>query len=119
MTTSTELVASKSVYFPAVTVCNLNRINCRHLYSEFINQYVSDESSPVFKKLQNIFEMSGCNDQICTALMDAVHDMRVDTKEDQAVVNLAYLGCEIKAMQQQRVSSKFCNALCAFPFFLQ
>ena len=78
--TSTDLSHKTSVIFPAVSVCNLNRVHCTNLFEETVvqkdvlekllnndtvTQEIIDTTNVTFSVLDKLFVTSGCKKQIC------------------------------------------------------
>ena len=88
VTTTTDLVHESSVYFPAVTICNQNRIHCQNLINHLLtlreelelnvdlNEAERTSKLAIMAQLEEMLDVTDCRTQICNYISDAfeVHD---------------------------------------------
>lgn len=72
--TNTEMAHSNSLEFPAVTVCNHNRVNCVNVMLETlrIKQAIAlgVNKNSTLELLEQIYTKTGCGDQICQQVVE-------------------------------------------------
>ena len=94
--TSTDLSHKTSIIFPAVSICNLNRVHCTNLFEETVVQQErlerllknetenatlgeTETTNRTFVVLDQLFVTSGCKQQICEQCeVEQVHPMDFD-----------------------------------------
>ena len=69
ITTSTDLHAQTAIIFPAISICNHNRVHCTLLFEEEIRQKGilknGGNNQETLSTIENLFRITGCKEQIC------------------------------------------------------
>ena len=107
--TTTDLSHRPSITFPAVTLCNLNRVHCAHLITQYRHFYdetqQSNESKAIdqrnFHVLKRLLDKTQCVDQVCAVIEEkqfSVRDAEVEdpeelTEVDRMTVLQPKIGC--------------------------
>ena len=79
VSTNSEVTRKDSITFPAVSVCNLNRVHCTNLLMEIIKlqelmnkntveNSSKEENNATLENLKNSFFTANCNTQVCDIL---------------------------------------------------
>lgn len=95
VSTISDLRHENSVTFPAITVCNLNRINCLNLMitTEQLRQDETPLNTQDLENLDKLFDITGCRRQVCSYLSSQVPAIRNTSTYDSQVMIMAYLQC--------------------------
>ncbi len=101
--TTTDLVHAPSVYFPAVTICNQNRIHCQNLIDHKLeleaellsNMELTEEQKAekgvLVEQLEEMLDVTDCRTQICNFISDAFESYTDDPKN--LLAYLVQLNC--------------------------
>ena len=68
------------------------------------------DQTETLEKLDDIFDITGCRDQVCDNLSSMVPDVRNDSSNDNTVLTMAYLNCG-QSTEKKKEMNKNCYHL--------
>ncbi len=98
--TSTQLATRTSVTFPAITICNINRINCFNAVKHVrkLERLGTAEAAAEAKDLREMTDYSGCTSQVCyhlgVNLENVVARYEKEDYTDRVPFVMLELGCQ-------------------------
>ncbi len=104
--TSSHLTTKPSVAFPAVTICNINRVNCVNLEEEALNLHKEGRLNESVKMVQFSIDI-GCRAQVCNSVGITISGRREGPWLDSRAFAMGELGCKVH-LEDKKLVNQMC-----------
>eukprot|EP00094_Tigriopus_californicus_P004881 TCALIF_04699-PA protein Name:"Similar to SCNN1A Amiloride-sensitive sodium channel subunit alpha (Cavia porcellus)" AED:0.34 eAED:0.34 QI:34/0.25/0.2/0.4/1/1/5/0/314 len=112
--TKTELQQEKLVNFPAISICNHNRVHCNNLLTQYYtlkevleNGTTTSGLNQTILILSELFDKTGCRAQVCDQIIEPLAVNRSATvnysSTDWNLVRLAQIDCNLESEERELI----------------